>query len=875
MLAGYDWAAWRAGVRLASYLPLSLEGKDIRLGGRVEGLPVRTEDGWRFVLRVDAVHSPLPAGMPVADFASRIRLSWSRGFGGGKFRSRAAPAGVAADTSVTFATPNVPGVPNINGGAAPATASMALMPGQRLNVLVRLKRPHANANFLGPDFEAGMLQRGVRATGYVRAVLVPEGAALSWGPLTQWPFELRALADRTRARVARRIETVLGDASHSGVVVALAIGAQDAITPRDWLNFARTGTNHLVAISGLHVGLVAGFAAFIGGGLWRRGVKLGVPLPLWIPAQYVAGGAAVIAGAWFVALAGFGIPAQRAFCMLAAVGLAAALGRRPAPSVVICWALLCVVLIDPWAVMSAGFGLSFGAVSAIVFAMRSAFQPAQALDGSAGDQAGPVLDGREGRDQLDGLARRPAGPLLRRWRRYWPALGTALRQSAQAQWAVTIALVPLTALWFSQIPLSGPVANAVAIPWVSFLVVPAVLAGVILPAPLDAWALHCAHEAVALLARGLAWLASASWAVWRLPAPDRLSLVAAVIGVGWCLGPRGLPLQRLAPLLCLPLLLPRGPMLGEGEFRVTMLDIGQGMAVLVETRTRRLLYDAGPPVGRSDAGERIVAPFLHAQGVDALDMLVVSHDHDDHYGGAASVLRALPVRRFLASLPSRQPLWRIARENSGFGLAVDVGLDLGVDGKTIAASEVSSGSIHTDDGGSGSFTSSVSPMLNPAPVHGRCTRGQSWQWDGVHFEVLWPVDPNAGLPPNGMSCVIRVSNGLHAVLLAGDIEKAQEAALVRDGVPLQANVLLVPHHGSRTSSSEIFLDQVRPDHAVFQVGYRNRHRHPSVHVLPRYRQRGVALYRSDEDGAVRVETRRARLDVTAYRRSHRRYWMGR
>lgn len=865
-IAGFDWAAWRAHERLRTGLPLALEGRDVRVVGRIEGLPVRGEGGMRFVLHVEQVLTPLPDGATAASFARRVQLSWSSGF--------------RAAGSWGKSTPKV----NSN---SPPKGVPTLAAGQRWALTVRLKRPHANANFGGPDVEAGMLQRGVRATGYVRTSPAPERLT-GWGDVrdravvvrsssalvssNDMPHEgaavfacMRAWIDRARGRLADRIAQGLDGADHVGVVTALAIGQQNAISQTDWQRFARTGTNHLVAISGLHVGLVASFAALFGGGLWRTAARLGWPLPLWLPAQRIAGVCALIAGAGFVAMAGFGIPAQRAFWMLAAVFIATQSGRSPAPSSVWCWALFCVVLADPWAVGSAGFWLSFGAVGAILFSIsargRAVEVPSDAAEVEAATRDRQVLHAdpasrrsasatsAKHRSASPGRVRPPSTLWQRRWRAVWPRMQVALLSATRIQLAVTIALIPATVSWFAQVPLLGPLANAVAIPWVSFLVVPPILAGAALPAPLDAFAFQFAHGAIGLLASMLDVLAAPQWALLRLPVPDGLTLLSAFVGLVWWLGPRGLPLQPLAPLLFLPLCLFRPPPVGEGEFRLTMLDIGQGNAALIETRRHRMIYDTGPPIGTSDAGERIVLPYLYKQGISRLDALVVSHNHDDHYGGAASLLNAIEVTRFVASLPPAQPLWRIATQR-------------GADTE-------------------------------------RCRQGRSWQWDGIAFDVLWPQDPDAGLPPNGMSCVIRVSNGRHAVLLTGDIEAPQERALLAwqaaargasasasasaststsasASLPvLQAQILMAPHHGSRTSSTPAFIDAVRPDHVVFQMGYLNRHRHPNKHVVPRYAAREVQMYRSDQDGAVRFETRGKTLAVEAYRRHHRRYWMGR
>jgi len=831
MLAGYDWAAYRAHDRLSRALPLALEGRDVRITGRVEGLPVRGDDGVRFLFRVDQVLSPVPDGEDrarfSATFASLLRLSWSAGR---TWKSAAAAA-------------HVPEV----------------APGQRWTLTVRLKRPHANANFGGPDFEVWMLQRGIRATGYVRAAsALPEARseqkvetnaetraqpqaetqAEAWLHPSRpyWQdaiFDLRQSVERYRGKVACRIDAVLSLAAHGGVIKALSIGDQGAIAKADWERFARTGTNHLVAISGLHVGLVAGFAAWLGGGLWRITARTRWPLPLWIPAPRVAASCGLIAAALFVALAGFGIPAQRAFWMLAAVFLTMISGRSAAPSSLWCAALFLVVAVDPWSPTSAGFWLSFGAVGAILYALNGHGRAVQPPDDEASPQATHAA--HLPLKPLRGLARQPASRLARKIRAAWLPVRPALAGAARAQFAVTIALIPATLGWFGQVPLLGPLANAFAIPWVSFLVVPAVLAGVVVPAPFDAYAFMAAHHLIAWLCVALDVFATPQWALVRLPQPSTWTMCVAVVGLAVWLGPRGLPLQPFAPLLCLPLLLPRPPSLAQGDFRVTMMDIGQGNAAVVETRDFRLIYDTGPPIGHSDAGARIILPALRAQGIDRLDALVVSHNHDDHYGGAASLLTALPVRHFLASLPLNQPLW---------------------------------GTAHR----AGARTQ-------------RCQQGQSWRWNDVRFDVLWPPDPGTHAPPNTMSCVIRVSNGRHVALLTGDIEAAQEAALVRSGLPLAAQVLMAPHHGSRTSSTAAFLDAVKPQHVVFQMGYRNRHRHPNAQVVARYAARGTQMYRNDQDGGVRfvseggkavrdAQSEPGSLKIDAFRRTHRRYWMG-
>lgn len=762
--SGFGYAAWRAELRLASSLPGALESRTLDVTGYIKGLAARDANGVRFLFEVES-SSP-----PVAEFPRTIQLSW-----------------------ITRAEP-----------------PPLLEPGARWRLQVRLKRPHGNANFGLRDAEAVLLARNIRAIGYVSepatALRLP-GAAHGIG----------VTIDRWRAGLRSRIDTVLtaSDAAHRGIVVALAIGAQDAVSTADWLLMRHTGTSHLVAISGLHIGLVAGLAAWLAGAVWRRSGFIGRDWPLLLPAQIVSAAAAVLFAAFYAALAGFNVPAQRALWMLGVVALAFVGGRSVAPSLVLAWALGLVLLIDPWAVVSAGFWLSFCAVAGIL--LGASGRP-RVVDHTQRDSE--ESEPASSRSRWFGVLR---GGVVVWWAR--------LLGGAHAQFAVTVALAPLTVYWFAQIPLIGPLANAFAIPWVSLFVTPAVLAGIVLPAPFDAFAFRGAHASLELLTNGLRLLSGPQWTLWRLPQPDGWALASAAVGVVWCLMPRGWPLRFAAPLAWLPLLMPAAPGPPPGTFRLTALDIGQGTSVLIETARHALLFDAGPGPESTRAGERIVVPYLQANGVPTLDAMVISHADSDHSGGAPAVLDGVEVRQLLAALAPAHPLWERAR--------------------AMGADTVS------------------------------CAAGQHWQWDGVDFTVLWPdAGPLQG-KPNAHCCVLRVStagapSGPNpvAALLAADLEApAERILLARDRAALKSQVLLVGHHGSKTSSTEPFIDAVDPYIAVFQMGYRNRFHHPHPGVLARFLSRHIELARSDTDGAVRIETAGASLSLERYRDTHRRYWM--
>lgn len=518
--------------------------------------------------------------------------------------------------------------------------------------------------------------------------------------------------------------------------------------------------------------------------------------------------------------------------MLIVVSVAFALGRSLAPLIVLAWAAALVLVVDPWAVVSAGFWLSFGAVTVISFAMHARLRKRKKPDQEADEEAGQEADDPWGPDADPPNAAASAKATRRRtWRQ---AIGTRLDSAretvmaaSRAQYAVALGLAPLTAFWFSQISLAGPLANALAVPWVSFAVTPVVLVGIALPAPLDAVAFELAHALLAPLMRWLQRLSDQPWAEWRLARPSAWAMVSAGLGVFWCLMPRGWPLRFAAPLAWLPLALP--PPVGPpaGTFRLTALDVGQGSAILVETARHALLFDTGPGPESTHAGERIVGPYLHANGVPVLDTLVVSHADADHAGGAPAVLDAARVRQLLGSLPASNPLWANAQAREAETL--------------------------------------------------RCAAGQRWRWDGVEFAVLWPdPGPLPAQSTNAQSCVLKVTASGLSALLTGDIDASIEHTL-RLRVPdaLQADVLVVAHHGSKTSSTEPFLDSVNPRAAVFQVGYRNRFGHPHAGVWARFAARGIELARTDRDGAVRVELEAGVPILERYRDTHRRYWMDR
>jgi len=764
-MLGFGVTGWRAGVFQSSALSPALEGRDIEVTGSVLAMPQPGEDGVRFRLGIESARLD---GRTVT-LPPQILLGWYSGFAG---REAPVPAQDADPFEAALALQRQP---------------QPLRAGERWQMTVRLKAPHGNSNPNGFDYELWLWEQGLQATGYVRAgVHDAPPTRLS----TSWQYPIEQARQTVRDAIFQRIE----NRQMAGVIAALVVGDQNAIERADWDVFRATGVAHLMSISGLHITMFAWAASLLIGGLWRKSARLTPRLCLALPAG-AAGALGGLALATLYALfSGWGVPAQRTIWMLAVVILLRQGGRQWPWAQTWLLAMAVVVVLDPWALMQAGFWLSFVAVGVLF-----------ATDSGASSQDGDWAGGRSGTEE------KPDS----RWKLLrWPAWLAGLAGALREQWVVTLALTPLSLLLFNQVSLVGLLANAVAIPLVTLVVTPLALLGV-LWAPV--WL--AAAWVVSVLVLFLQWLASWPWASVSVAAAPLWCAVAGVAGGGLLATRLPWGWRALGIPLLLPVLLWQPASVPAGQFELLAADIGQGNAVLVHTANHTLLYDAGPKFSReSDAGHRVLVPLLRALG-DRLDVLMVSHRDIDHIGGAAAVLAMQPGARLMSSIEETHPLQALRKAS-------------------------------------------------------RCVAGQRWEWDGVAFEVLHPAaeDYGAGNKSNAMSCVLRISNGNRTALLVGDIESPQELRLATaNPAALKADVLLVPHHGSKTSSSAVFLDAVKPQWAVVQAGYRNRFGHPVDSVVARYEERGIRLVKSPQCGAATWQSRQPDI-FRCQREEGKRYW---
>jgi len=708
-LVGLAWTGLHASWSLQSQLPVTWEGREVVVTGRVEGLPELEARRTRFLFRIDDDED-----QPQPLRGRTVRVAWYD-----------------------------------EHGAEAIGLRRALGAGERWRFHLRVRVPRGLVNPGGFDAERYAMAQRISATGYVRA---QERAA---------ELEAGRGVDAWRSRMSARIEAEVPAASNR-FVRALALGDTRGLSQDDWHVLRAAGLTHLIAISGFHVGLVAGAFALVAGVAWR----LFPSLARRMPRPQAIGWLALAGALGYAAVAGFALPTLRTALMIAVVVLART-SRHPARVVdALVLAMFAILLFDPLSLLAPGFWLSFAGVAWLAWCLPASLHWAKA---------------------------------------FLPAQGVA-----------TLGLLPLTAVLFGQASLAGPLANLLAIPWWSLVVVPLSLIGTLADlvhhgAGGMAW--RAAAACFDLAWPAFTWLADSRFALWWLPEPSGWALPLALVGAACMLLPRGMPGKSLAALLWLPLLWPDRGVPREGEVELVVLDVGQGLSVLVRTAGHALLYDAGPAVEEGfDAGERTVVPALRALGVPRLHALVVSHGDSDHAGGVAAVLASVPVATTLA------------------------------------------------------------PAGSPVGADAPCLGGAAWRWDDVEFRFLHPP-PHFPYFGNEASCVLRVSTAHGAVLLPGDIGTQIEEGLVRrqaDG--LRSDVVVLPHHGSAGSSGAGFVRAVGARLAVGSSGFGNRFRHPREDVVARWRDAGAEVVDTQTSGAVHVWLGRGGLAVRERRHDRARLW---
>jgi len=704
--AGYAWAWLHAAAALAGTLPAALDGEVIRVEGVVASMPVAGPHRTRFLLDVERCHS-LQRDWP---FRGRLRVD------------------------------------DYTGTVRPDA-------GDRWRLALQARWPRGQSNPGGFDIEGWLLRNGIAGT--ARVIAVPSNARLS----ARAAHPLQSLRQALRAGV----RAALPASRERDLVIALLLGERAGLQEAERAVLRRTGTAHLLAISGLHVGLVAAAAyLLVGRALTLRPPWRGSP-------PRIAALAALAAAIAYAALAGWSLPTRRAVVMVAVVTLLRLRGVRCGWPDLLAVTLAALAICDPLSLLAPGLWLSLAAVLFIA-----------ATD-----------SGR--------LRRRPLA---------WRAL--------RVHCVLAFAMAPLIALLFGEVSLIAPLANLVAVPALGALL-PLILAGGALlgfGAEPAAALLGPAAFGLDVLWRYLEWLADLPLASAPVVAGQASVLAAGAVAAALALAPAGLGLRPLAAAWVAAALLLPAPRPPRGEFALHVIDVGQGLSVLVETASHALLYDTGPSFrSGGDMAGKVVLPLLRTRRLGRLDLLVVSHSDDDHAGGTETLLAGYPIARVMAGPEAARPGARI------------------------------------------------------------CRRGLRWRWDDVQFRILHPgAGDGPPLSANDRSCVLAISGRGARALIAGDVEAAAEARLVeRHGAGLAAEVLVAPHHGSRTSSTPAFLAAAAPRFVIVSAGARNRYGLPHPQVLARYRALPAQVSLTAADGMVSFAS--ADGDgPRGHRSRHRRFW---
>jgi competence protein ComEC len=708
-ILGFYWTNWFAASLLSWQLPKHMETRPVLATGYIASIPAVENQQTNFVFFLKTLQIKQDS-YAVNRF---IKLSWRQP------------------------------VPDLNSG-------------DQWQLWVRLKRIHGVQNPGGFDYEAWALQNQLRAAGYVITQYNNRKLSHDW-----FHYPMNQVRQLLQKKIVHDLPQI------SPWLIALIIGERQGVPAQDWQILRRTGTNHLMAIAGLHIGIIAGFVFLLTSIVWKR-----IPyLLLKLPAQQAGWCAAFMAAIAYSALAGFSIPTQRACLMLSIFFVIFLLKRKLNPWNSWSLAVLIVLFINPLSVLTQSFWLSFGTIALIIYCMNGRLSPR-------------------------GL--------------WW--------KHGRIQWIIGVGLIPISLLLFQECSFISFIANTIAIPWLGFLILPLCFASAIcyfIFPWLGKLLLIIADKNLALLWMILHWLSELKMSFIAYYIPDYFIFISILFAFIFLLYPAGFPGRWLGILWLLPLFSYQTAKPAHGEVWLTVLDVGQGLATVVQTQSHLLVYDTGAKFLEHDMGESVVLPFLRTLQAKQIDMLVISHGDNDHIGGAQSIMDHLKMKAIRTSTPEK-----ISHTTTTY-----------------------------------------------------CLTGQAWHWDGVDFKFIYPTAADLHLG-NDSSCVLRISNQQHTILLSGDIEKyAEKKLMTSEKDQLAADILLAPHHGSKTSGLADFIAAVHPAFVIYATGYLNRYHFPHASIVQSYSAISAQQLNTAETGAIQFKLNpKLGISVESYRVKNKHFW---
>lgn len=612
---------------------------------------------------------------------------------------------------------------------------MTLKPGQRWQFYVKLKKPRGYHNPGSFDYEAWLFEKNITAKGYVYDK--PPAFQSKLFNHTRW-----VIVEQMRQWFLEQWQPFSKAMPFLDILLALTIGTTQGITSAQWQVFTNTGTIHLISISGFHITLIAGMIYGLINAIWRRIYYVCQRFP----AQRAGAVGALIGALIYALLAGFSIPTQRSLIMVCVFMMGILWQRQTDVWQCFRWSLLAVLLWDPFAPLNMGFWLSFSSVAVIFYVMLE--NPSYAPFSKRGGVCFKII--------------------------LW----------LKIQGFIFLGIIPFSLFWFGQVAISSLWANFVAISVTGFFVLPLALLAILIGCvyfPAAMLLMKFSHWGFAWLFVYLSWISEHHPLLWVWSIDNAWVLSFSVMGLILLLMPKGFPGRSLSVLFFLPLFFPITQTIPYGEAQLSLLDVGQGLASVVQTQNHVLIFDTGPKFNdTADTGKMVVLPFLKSQHIRSIDALIISHADNDHRGGMASILAAMPVKQVFVN-----------------------------DKKILKTAQL-------------------------------CVDNIAWEWDGVQFQFL-TRGLSAFTNTNDRSCVLKISNPYHSLLMPGDLEKRGEIVLIQEygKNALKSDVLIAGHHGSKTSSSQDWIQAVSSQYVLFSAGYLNRYHFPHPDVVARYQKNAV------------------------------------